>query len=64
MGAYVPETTTVSTNKIYTVETVIYDLTRAAEDQLVVVVTSKIENPSNATSTASEYVEKVSKALE
>lgn len=64
MGAYVPETTTVSTNKIYTVETVIYDLTRGEEDQLITVVTSQIDNPSSASDTASEYVEKITKALQ
>lgn len=63
MGSYVPESTTVSTSKIYILETVVYDLTKAEDNQLVAVVTSKVDNPSNVTSTAEEYVKKITESL-
>ena len=40
-----PSTTTVSTIKTYVLETVAYDLKASKEKQLVVVVTTQIEDP-------------------
>ncbi|MEM8929261.1 MAG: hypothetical protein AAGC45_13770 [Bacteroidota bacterium] len=62
-AAYVEETTTITTSKIYILETTVYDLTRPDENQLVTVVTSKVDNPQNVTDTAEQYVAKVSKAI-
>ncbi|MEM9680136.1 MAG: hypothetical protein AAF901_07405, partial [Bacteroidota bacterium] len=63
LGNYVPETTTEYTSKTYILETTVYDLTKDKENQLAAVVTSKIENPQKASSTAEEYVKQIAKSL-
>ncbi|MEM6515096.1 MAG: hypothetical protein AAF688_02855 [Bacteroidota bacterium] len=62
-GVYVPETTTTSTSKIYILETTVYDLKKAGENQLVAVVTTELDNPQSATKTAEEYVKKITASL-
>lgn len=62
-GSYVPSTTTTRTVKTYIVETVIYDMSKDEKQQLAAVVTTQIEDPQDVTKNASEYTEKVSKAL-
>jgi len=64
MGSYVPQSTTVSTAKIYILETVVYDLTKPEENQIVAVVTTKVDDPSSASASAEEYVAKIAKSLE
>lgn len=63
MGNYVPETYTTVSSKNYVLETVIYDLDEKEENQLVAVVTSKIEDPENASKTAAQYVKAITKSL-
>jgi hypothetical protein len=63
-GSYVPQTSTTFTSKTYVLETVAYNLDEAGEDQLVAVVTSKIEDPDDVTKTASQYVKAIVKSFE
>ena len=55
---------TTTTSKNYILETVIYNLDETGEDQLVVVVTSKIEDPENASKAAKQYVQAITKSLD
>ena len=64
IGNYVPGTTTTTTSKNYVLEPVIYNLEEPENKQLVAVVTSKLEDPENASSTAKEYVNAVMKSLD
>jgi hypothetical protein len=52
------------TTKTYYLETVAYDLTKDNSDQLVAVVNSKTDNPSDAYKLADKYAEEILKALE
>lgn len=63
IGTYVEPRTVTSTSKIYIVETTVYDLEKPKENQLVAVVTSKLDNPSGAENTAKDYVKKITKSL-
>jgi len=63
LGNYVPETTTTYTSKNYVLETVVYNLDETGEKQLVAVVTSKIEDPKNASKTAKQYVKAITKSF-
>ncbi|MBO3115138.1 hypothetical protein J4050_00170 [Winogradskyella sp. DF17] len=63
LGNYVEPTTTTSTSKIYVVETTVYDLDKTGEEQLVAVVTSKLDNPESASEIARDYVNKITKSL-
>jgi len=62
-GTYVPPTSRTYTSKVYILETVAYNLDESEDKQMVAVVTSKIDNPSNVTSTAKEYVAAITKSL-
>jgi len=62
-GNYVPATTTTYETKTYVLETVAYNLDEPEGKQLVTVVTSKIEDPSNVTNTAEDYVKAITKSL-
>lgn len=62
-GNYVPETTTTYETKTYVLETVAYNLDEPEGKQLVAVITSEIEDPSNVTSTAKDYVNAITKSL-
>lgn len=64
LGNYVPESTTTRTSKNYILETVIYNLDETDDKQLVAVVTSKIEDPENASTAASDYVKGIIKSFE
>jgi hypothetical protein len=64
MGNYVNQTTQTYTAKNYILETVIYNLDEAEEKQLVAVVTSKLEEPENAATTAKQYVKAISKSFD
>lgn len=61
---YVPTTTRTYNTKTYVLETVAYNLDEPAGKQLVTVVTSKIEDPSNVTSVAKDYVKAIIKSLD
>ncbi|NQY06285.1 MAG: hypothetical protein HRT68_08905, partial [Flavobacteriaceae bacterium] len=60
-GNYLEESYTVSTSKIYILETTIYNLEEAGEQQLVAVITSQIDNPQTASDAAKDYVKEISK---
>jgi hypothetical protein len=62
-GNYVPTTITTQTSKTYILETVVYDLSLPEADELVAVVTSKMDNPQHVASTAKQYAKAVAKAL-
>ncbi len=62
-GSYVPETSTTYTSKTFVLESVAYNLEEAEDKQLVAVVTSQLENPSNVTNVAKEYVKAITKSL-
>lgn len=64
VGNYVPQTSTTYTAQNYIVETVIYNLDEADERQLVAVVTSKIEEPDNAATTAKQYVKAIANSFD
>lgn len=62
-GNYTPSSTTVYTSKTYILETVIYNMDEPEGKQLVGVVTTEIEDPSNVTRTAEAYVKKIVEAF-
>ena len=64
LGNYVEQTSTTYTSKNYIVETVIYNLDEPEDKQLVAVVTSKLEEPENAATTAKQYVKAISKSFD
>ena len=47
--------------KLYILETTIYNLDESEENQLVAVITSKIDNPQTASVAAAEYVKEIFK---
>ena len=63
MGNYVEESYTTSVSKLYILETTIYNLDESEENQLVAVITSKIDNPETASGAAKGYVKEISKKL-
>ena len=63
-GVYEPLTSTTYTETNYILETVIYNLDEAEEKQLVAVVTSKIEDPENASKAAKQYVQAITKSFD
>lgn len=62
-GNYVPETSTTFTSKTFVLESVAYNLAEPEDKQLIAVVTTQIENPSNITKVAQEYVKAITKSL-
>ena len=62
-GNYVPSTLTTQTSKTYILETVVYNLDQPDDKQLVAVVTSKVDNPQNVTTTAKQYAKAIAKSL-
>ena len=62
-GNYVPSTLNTQTSKTYILETAIYNLNQPEDKELIAVVTSKIDNPQNVTSTAKQYAKAIAKAL-
>ena len=63
-GTYVQPTSTTHTETNYILETLIYNLEDTKEKQLVAVVTSKIEDPENASTAAEKYVKAISKSFD
>ncbi|GAA4297905.1 hypothetical protein GCM10023163_18700 [Aestuariibaculum suncheonense] len=64
LGNYVPETSTTYTSKNYILETVIYNLDEPEDKQLIGVVTSKIEDPSDLSSASKQYVQAIVKSFD
>lgn len=62
-GNYVPTTLNKQTSKTYILETVVYNLDQPEDKQLIAVVTSRVENPQNVTTTAKQYAHAIAKAL-
>lgn len=62
-GAYVPSSTSTYVSKTYIVETSAYNLKLDEKDQLVAVVTSKVEDPSSVSKTAKDYVSAITKSF-
>ncbi len=62
-GNYVPSTSTTYTTKAYILETVIYNLDLSDNQQLVAVVTSKIDDPKNVFKAAKDYVKAITKSF-
>lgn len=62
-GTYVDRTTTSYTYKTYVLETVVYDLNQKDGNQLVAVVTSKIDNPKDVYKNSEEFAKKIVKSL-
>jgi plasmid stabilization system protein ParE len=63
-GGYVPVSTSTYTETNYVLETVVYNLDEPSENQLVAVVTTKLDDPKDAYKTADEYVREVMQSLE
>lgn len=63
-GNYVPSTSTTYTTKAYILETVIYNLDLPDNQQLVAVVTSKIDDPKNVFNAAKDYVKAITKSFD
>lgn len=64
LGNYVPASYTTTTSHNFVLETVIYNLDETEENQLVAVITSRIENPINASDTAKQYVKAITKSFD
>ncbi|WP_296316996.1 hypothetical protein [Winogradskyella sp. UBA3174] len=64
LGNYVEPTSQTYTATNYVVETLIYNLDEPEDKQLVAVVTSKLEEPDNAATTAHQYVKAISKSFD
>ncbi len=64
LGNYVEPSSQTYTATNYILETVIYNLDEPEEKQLVAVVTSKLEEPENAATTAKQYVKAISKSFD
>ncbi|MDP5081636.1 MAG: hypothetical protein NWP87_03195 [Winogradskyella sp.] len=64
LGNYVQETTKTYTATNYIVETLVYNLNEPVEKQLVAVVTSKLEEPDNAATTAKQYVKAITASFD
>jgi hypothetical protein len=62
-GIEVEETMTTKLNKIYVLETSVHNLDLPEKEQLVALVTSKIDQPDNITALANEYAKAIAKAL-
>ena len=58
-----PYETTTSNNKKYIVETMVYDLTKEEDEQLLSIITSTIENPESLGTTSKDFSKKVMKQL-
>lgn len=63
-GGYIPMSSTTRTYSNYVLETIAYNLDEPAENQIVAVVTSRLEDPKEAYKTAEKYVQSMMKSLE
>lgn len=63
-GGYIPVSTSTRTYSNYVLETVAYNLNASENDQLVAVVTTKVDDPRDLDKTAEKYVTSIFKSLE
>lgn len=63
-GGYIPMSTSTRTYSNYVLETVAYNLNAEENDQLVAVVTTKVEDPRDLDKAAEKYVTAIIKSLE
>lgn len=63
-GGYIPTGSTTRTSTTYVLETVAYNLDEPEENQLVFVVTTSLDDPSNAYKAAEKYVQKIVQAYD
>ena len=63
-GGYIPTSSTTSYDTKYVLETVVYNLDEAGENQLVAVVTTSLDDPKDAYKTADKYVDLMIQHLE
>ncbi|MGB5691624.1 MAG: hypothetical protein WBM43_03355 [Flavobacteriaceae bacterium] len=63
-GGYIPTGSTTRTSTTYILETVGYNLDEPEENQLVFVVTTSLDDPSDAYKTAEKYVAKIAEAYD
>jgi hypothetical protein len=63
-GGYIPLNTTTRTYSNYVLETIAYNLDEPVENQIVAVVTTRLEDPKDAYKTAEKYVQAMMKSLE
>ena len=63
-GGYIPMSESTRTYTNYVLETIAYNLDEPAENQIVAVVTSRIEDPKEAHKTAAAYAENMMKSLQ
>lgn len=63
-GGYIPTGTTTRTSTTYVLETVAYNLDEPEENQLVFVVTTSLDDPSDAYKTAEKYIQKIVEAYD
>ncbi|WP_396158359.1 hypothetical protein [Flavobacterium sp.] len=63
-GVYIPMSSSTNTTTNYVLETVVYNLDEAENNQLVAVVTTSIKDPKEAHKTAEVYVKEMMQSLE
>jgi hypothetical protein len=63
-GGYIPTGSTTRTSTTYILETVGYNLDEPEENQLVFVVTTSLDDPSDAYKTAQKYIDKIVQAYD
>jgi hypothetical protein len=62
-GGYIPTSTSTSVSTEYVLETVVYNLEKSGDNQLVAVVTSSLDDPKESHKTAEKYVDLMVKTL-
>lgn len=63
-GGYIPMSSTTRTYSNYVLETIAYNLDEPSENQIVAVVTTRLDDPKEAYKTAEKYVQSMMKSLE
>jgi hypothetical protein len=63
-GGYIPTGSTTRTSTTYILETVGYNIDEPEENQLVFVVTTSLDDPSDAYKTAQKYIDKIVQAYD
>ena len=61
LGNYVEKSSTTYTAANFVLETLVFDLNNEGDKQLVAVITSKLEEPDNATEASEQYVKAIAK---
>jgi len=63
-GGFIPTSTSTRTSSNYVLETIAYNLEEAEGDQIVAVITTKLENPKEAYKAAEKYIAEIVKSFE